>query len=102
MRGVQLTEELAEELCEVLIIIDIGEEAAVGRAVVIPVHTMELLIVELILDLLPSMVKDIGTLLSWAVVKLSRVADRLHRPISIYLGEASVGRADIDRLAVLS
>ena len=102
MRGIELTEELAEELCEVLIIIDIGEEATIGGAVVIPVYPMKLLVVELILDLLPSVVEDIGTLLGRSVVELRRVADGLHRPVSVYLGEPTVGRTDIDRLAVLA
>ena len=57
VRSIQLTEELAQHLAEVLIIINVGEELAVGLTVVVPVDTMEVDVIELLLDLLPCVVK---------------------------------------------
>ena len=77
-----------------------GEELAVGLAVVVPVDTMEVDVIELLLDLLPCVVEDILTLCCGTVLKLSSEADRLELT-TIELIEPR-GRADIDGLPVLT
>ena len=98
VRSIQLTEELAQHLAEVLIIINVGEELAVGLTVVVPVDTMEVDVIELLLDLLPSVIEDILTLCCRTVLKLSCEADRLELT-TIELIEPR-GRTDIDGLPV--
>ena len=77
VRSIQLTEEFAEHFTEVLIVGDIGEELTISRAVVVPVNTVKIDVVELLLDLLPSMVEDISTFGCWAMLKLGCEANGL-------------------------
>ena len=100
MRSIQLTEEFAEHFTEVLIIGDIGEELTISRAVIVPVDAVEIDIVELLLDLLPSMVEDISTFGSWAMLKLSCEADGLEAT-AIELVEPRRS-TNIDRLTILT
>ena len=100
MRSIQLTEELAQHFSEVLIIINVREELAVGLTVVVPIDTMEVDVIELLLDLLPCVVEDILTLCCGTVLKFSSEADRLELT-TIELIEPR-RRADIDGLPVLT
>ena len=79
--GIELAEELGEHLGKVLIVVDMREELAVGRAVVVPVHAMQLDVVELLLDLLPAVIEDVATLLGWAVLEVSGELDVLQRAV---------------------
>ena len=100
MRSIQLSEELAQHFSEVLIIINVREELAVGLTVVVPVDPMEVDVIELLLDLLPCVVEDILTLSCGTMLKLSSEADRLE-VTTIELIEAR-GRTDIDGLPILT
>ena len=73
--AVQLTEHLAQHIAEVVIIIDIRQETLVILTIAFPVHAVDILDIEFILDLLPDVVENVLTFLIGAVVEISLISD---------------------------
>ena len=61
MRSVEFAENLAQKDGEILIIINVGEEAAVSLAIAVPIDTVEVDVIEFILDLREHVVIDVFT-----------------------------------------
>ena len=57
------------------------EELTVGLTVVVPIDAMQIDVVELLLDLLPTVIEDIATLLGGAVLEVSGELDVLQRAV---------------------
>ena len=101
MRSVQLTEHFAQHLLEVVIVVDIRQEAFVSLAVALPVNSMNVLVIELVFHLSPNVVEHICALLVWLVVELSLKLYVLHGfALWRHLLDASVG-SEIDFLVRL-
>ena len=97
MRGVQLAQHLGEHLREVVIVVYVGQEAGIDTAVVVPVHTVQVDVVELVLDLTPYVVEDIVALLVGAVVLKSLEADAL----GLAVGQRHAAQAAVADIEVL-
>ena len=69
VRGVQLAQHLAQHVAEVVFVVDVGQELAVHLAVGLPVHAVQLGVVELVLHLLPDVVEQVLPLLVGTVVE---------------------------------
>ena len=57
MRTIQFAQHLAQHVTEVVVVIDVRQELFVSLAIALPVDTMNLGVVELVLDLTPNVVK---------------------------------------------
>ena len=69
MRGIELSEHLRHHLGKVEVIVYVRQELLVCLAVAFPVNTVQVLVVELVFHLSPSVVKEILPLFVWLVVK---------------------------------
>ena len=100
MGAIQLAEELTAEFGEVVVVIDEGQDLTIAVGVALPVHAMEISVVELILHLPNHMVVDVCPLLSWGVLKASRVGEGSDIP-ALDLLEAVVAK-EVEGLPILA
>ena len=80
MRAVQLAKHFAEHIAEVIVVVDIGQEALVILTITFPVHAMDVLYIEFVLDLLPDVVEDVFPFLIGTVVEVGLEVDRFGFP----------------------
>ena len=97
VRAVELAQHLAQHVAEVVVVVDMGQEALVGRAIALPVDAVDVGVVELVLDLSPDVVEQILTLLVGLPVEGSLEADGL----LLALGEVQLLDALGDEIEVL-
>ena len=98
---VQFAQHLAQHVAEIVVVIDVGQEALVILAVAFPVHAMDVLDVEFVLDLLPDVVEDVLAFLIGTVVEVGLKADGLGLAFAQVNLLDAVARADKEVLAVL-
>ena len=75
MGSVQFAEQFAQQVLEVVVVVDVGEEAGIIRVVVVPVGPMEVFDIELFLDLFPGVLEDVRAFFSGFEFELAAERD---------------------------
>ena len=70
MRSIQLTQHLGQHIAEVVYVVDVWQELLVNLFIASPVHTMQIVAVELIVNLAPDVLEQILTLGKRTVVEV--------------------------------
>ena len=100
MRCVKFAKHLAEHLGKVEVVVDIWQESLVGLALGLPIHSMQIYIIELVLHLTPNMVEEILPLLVWLHIEPCLEVDVLSGAVAeVDLLDTAI--AQIHRLAFL-
>ena len=82
MRGIQFAKHLTEHLGKVEVVVDIWQESLVCLALCLPIHSMQIDIIELVLNLSPDVVEEILALLVRLHIKPCLKVDILGRTIA--------------------
>ena len=62
MRTVQFAQHFAQQILEIVVVVDGRQETAISFAVSVPIDAVNVFFIELVLHLLPSMVENVLTL----------------------------------------
>ena len=81
MRTVEFAQHLGKKVLEILSVGDVRQELHIVVVHSLPVQTVDVLVIELLVNLLPGMLEDIFTLLGGPILEFSGKADAL--PLSV-------------------
>ena len=101
VRTIQFAQHFTQHVAEVVVVVDVRQEALVGLTIACPVDTMQLGIIELFLDLTPDVVEQILALLVGLIVEGSLETDGLHLVLGkVYLLDGASQEVERLELAV--